>query len=99
MCTLFDLDPVCVYLLHINMGLTLSVLRARLYFYYLIARNMPSNGIMSLREHFCELPGSMLGVNHALNSTFNFRFAYKLQRKTHGTALPLHDSKLELEWI
>ena len=29
-------------------------------------------------------------VSHALNSTaFNPRFAYKLQRKAHGTALPL----------
>ena len=28
-------------------------------------------------------------VSNALNSTFNPRFAYKLQRKAHGTALPL----------
>ena len=48
------------------MGLTLSVLRARFHFYRLIARNMPSSKITSLREKFCELPGSMLDRLKAL---------------------------------
>ena len=44
------------------MGLTLSALRLRFYLHRLIARNLtiPSNEITSLREKFCELPGSML---------------------------------------
>ena len=50
------------------MGLTLSALRARVYFYRLIARNMPSNEITSLREQFCELPGSMLDKLKYLHS-------------------------------
>ena len=51
----------CVFIcLHVNMDITLSVLRARFYVYCLKARNMPSNEITSLREQFCELPGSML---------------------------------------
>ena len=50
------------------MGLTLSVLRARFYFYCLIARNMPSNEITALREQFCELPGSKLGKLKRLHS-------------------------------
>ena len=59
----------CVFIcLHVNMGLTLSVLRARLYFYCLIARNMPSNEITSLKEKFCELPGSILDKLKALHS-------------------------------
>ena len=59
----------CVFIcLHVNMGLTLSVLRARFYFYCLIARNMPSNEITALREQFCELPGSKLGKLKRLHS-------------------------------
>ena len=50
------------------MGLTLSALRARFYFYRLIARNMPSSEITSLREQFCELPGSMLDKLKYLHS-------------------------------
>ena len=50
------------------MGLTLSVLRARFYFYCLIARNMPSSEITALREQFCELPGSMLDKLKRLHS-------------------------------
>ena len=50
------------------MGLTLSVLRARFYFYCLIARNMPSNEITALREQFCELPGSKLSKLKRLHS-------------------------------
>ena len=50
------------------MGLTLSVLRARFYFYCLIARNMPSNEITALREQFYELPGSMLDKLKRLHS-------------------------------
>ena len=42
------------------MDLTLSVLRIDFYLYRLIARNMPLSEISSLRETFCELPGSML---------------------------------------
>ena len=42
------------------MGLTLSMLRIDFYRYRLIARNMPSSEISSLREKFCEIPGSML---------------------------------------
>ena len=59
----------CVFIwLHVNMGLTLSVLRARFYFYCLIARNIPSNEITSLKEKFCELPGSILDKLKALHS-------------------------------
>ena len=50
------------------MSVTLSVLRARFYFYCLIARNMPSNEITSLREQFCELPGWMLDKLKCLHS-------------------------------
>ena len=59
----------CVFIwLHVNMGVTLSVLRARFYFYCLIARNIPSNEITALREQFCELPGSMLDKLKRLQS-------------------------------
>ena len=59
----------CVFIcLQVNMSLTLSVLRARFYFYCLIARNMPSNETTSFREEFCELPGSMLDKLKALHS-------------------------------
>ena len=51
----------CVFIcLHVNIGLTLSVLRIKFYLFRLVARNMPSNEITALREQFCELPGSML---------------------------------------
>ena len=50
------------------MGLTLSVLRARFYFYRLIARNIPSSEITALREQFCELAGSMLDKLKRLHS-------------------------------
>ena len=59
----------CVFIcLHVNMGLTLFVLRARFYLFRLIARNMPSNEITALREQFCELPGSMLDKLKRLHS-------------------------------
>ena len=59
----------CVFIcLHVNMGLTLSVLRARFYFYRLVAGSIPSNEITSLREKFCELPGTMLDKLKALHS-------------------------------
>ena len=59
----------CVFIcLHVNMGLTLSVLRARFYLFRLISRNMPSNEITSLRAQFCELPGSMLDKLKCLHS-------------------------------
>ena len=44
------------------MGLTLSALRARFYFYCLIARNMPSSDTASVKEKFCELPGTKLSM-------------------------------------
>ena len=52
------------------MGLTLSMLRIDFIRYRLIARNLitPSNEITSLREKFCELPGSMLDKFKALHS-------------------------------
>ena len=50
------------------MGLTLSVLRIKFYGYRLIARNMPSNEVTSLREKFCELPGLMLDKLKCLHS-------------------------------
>ena len=50
------------------MSLTLSVLRARFFFYHLIARNMPSNETTAFREEFCELPGSMLDKLKRLHS-------------------------------
>ena len=59
----------CVFIcLRVNMGLTLSVLRARFYLFRLIARNMPSNEITTLREQFCELPGSMIDKLKRLHS-------------------------------
>ena len=59
----------CVFIrLHVNMSLTLSVLRARFYFYCLIVRNMPPNEITSFREEFCEIPGSMLDKLKHLHS-------------------------------
>ena len=54
--------------IRVNMGLTLSVLKARFYFYCLIARNMPSSEITSLKDKFCELPGSMLDKLKRLHS-------------------------------
>ena len=50
------------------MGLTLSMLRIDFYRYRLIARNMPSSEISSLREKFCELPGWMLDKLKRLHS-------------------------------
>ena len=59
----------CVFICpHVNMGLTLSALRVRFYFYRLIARNMPSSDTALLPEKFCELPGSMLDKLKALHS-------------------------------
>ena len=59
----------CVFFfLHVNMGLTLSVLRAQFYFYCLVAGNMPLNEIRSLREQFCERPGWMLDMLKLLHS-------------------------------
>ena len=55
------------------MGLTLSALRARFYFYRLIARNMPSSDTALLPEKFFELPGSMLDKLKALHSEVLFR--------------------------
>lgn len=56
--------------IRVNMGLTLSILRICFYRYRLIARNLttPSNEITSIREKFCELPGSMLDKLKALHS-------------------------------
>ena len=48
--------------------LTLSVLRVRFYFYCLVARNMPSSDTASLKEKFCELPGSMFDKLKRLHS-------------------------------
>ena len=68
-CTRFDLDPVCVYLsIHVNMGLTLSALRIRFYFYCLVARNIPSSDSAPLTETFCNLPGSSLDKLKGLHS-------------------------------
>ena len=50
------------------MGLTLSVFRARFYFYRLIARNIPSSDTALLSEKFFELPGSMIDKLKALHS-------------------------------
>ena len=50
------------------MALTLSMLQIDFYRYRLIARNVPSSEISSLREKFCELPGSMLDKLKALHS-------------------------------
>ena len=50
------------------MVLTLSMLRIDFYRYRLIARNMPSSEISSLRENFGELPGSLLDKLKALHS-------------------------------
>ena len=61
----------CVFVsIRVNMGLTLSMLRIDFFWYRLKARNLiiPSNEITSLREKFCELPGSMLDKLKALHS-------------------------------
>ena len=59
----------CVFIcLHVKMVLTLSVLRIKFYLFRLVARNIPSNEISSLKEKFCELPGSMLDKLKALHS-------------------------------
>ena len=59
----------CVFFyLHVNMVLTLSVLRIKFYLFRLIARNMLSSEITALREQFCELPGSMLDKLKRLHS-------------------------------
>ena len=44
------------------------MLRIDFYWYRLIARNMSSSEIASLREKFCELAGSMLDKLKALHS-------------------------------
>ena len=54
--------------IRVNMGLTLSMLRIDFYRYRLIARNVPSSEISSLRNKFCELPGSILDKLKALHS-------------------------------
>jgi len=51
----------------VNLGLTLSMLRIDFYRYRLIARNMPSSEMSSLREKFCALPGSMFDKLKALH--------------------------------
>ena len=59
----------CVFIcLHVNMGLTLSALRLRFYFYCLVARNIPSSDSASLTETFCKLPGSTLDKLKRLHS-------------------------------
>ena len=59
----------CVFICpHVKMGLTLFALRARFYFYRLIARSMPSSDTALPTEKFCELPGSMLEKLKALHS-------------------------------
>ena len=50
------------------MGLTLSALRVRFYFYCLVARNMPLSDTASLTETFCALPGSTLDKLKRLHS-------------------------------
>jgi len=60
--------------IRVNMGLTLSMLRIDFYWYRLIARNMSSSEISSLREKFCELPGSMPGKLKALHSEVFSKF-------------------------
>ena len=62
------LSQCVVIYLPVNMGLTLSILRIKFYRHRLIARNIPSNKIMSLREQFCELPGSKLDMLKCLHS-------------------------------
>ena len=54
--------------IRVNMGLTLSMLRIDFYRYRLIAKNVPSSEIFSLKEKFFELPGSMLDKLKALHS-------------------------------
>ena len=54
--------------IRVNMSLTLSMLRIDFYRYRLIGRNIPSSEIFSLREKFCELPGSLLDKLKALHS-------------------------------
>ena len=44
------------------------MLRIKFYQYRLIAKEMPSNEISSLREQFCELPGSIHGELKCLHS-------------------------------
>ena len=59
----------CVFIrLHVNMGLALSVLRVRFYFYCLVVRNIPSSDSASLTETFCNLPGSKLDKLERLHS-------------------------------
>ena len=59
----------CVFdAIRVNMGLTPSMLRIDFYWYRPTARNMPSSEISSLREKFCELPGSLLDKLRALHS-------------------------------
>ena len=50
------------------MGLTLSALRLRFYFYCLVARNILSSDNASLAETFCKLPGSTLDKLKRLHS-------------------------------
>jgi len=54
--------------IRVNMGLTLSLYQIDFDWHRLIARNMSSSEISSLREKFCELPGSMLDKLKALHS-------------------------------
>ena len=54
--------------IRVNMGRTLSMLQIDFYRYRLIARNMPPSEISSLREKFCDLPGSLLDKLKALRS-------------------------------
>ena len=61
----------CVFIcLHVNMALSMSLLRNDFYRYRFIAKILiePLNEITSLREKFCELPGSMLDKLKALHS-------------------------------
>ena len=59
----------CVFIcLHVNIGLMVSMLRIKFYQYRLIATEMPSNEISSLREQFCEPPGSIHGELKCLHS-------------------------------
>lgn len=59
----------CVFIcLYVNMGLTLSVLRVRFYFYCLVASNIPSSDSASLTETFCNLPGSTFDKLKRLHS-------------------------------
>ena len=79
------------------MGLTLSALRLRFYLHRLIARNLtiPSNEITSLREKFCELPGSMLYKLKRLHSEVFTKFHWGRLLVFFNFVEPLTDEEWE----